>query len=71
MTGDHHHVLLSQQAYLWIKQKIISLELPPGAVIDETNLRVESGLGRTPIREALQRLASEKLVVVARGAACL
>jgi len=55
---------LSQQAYDCIKQKIVSLALPPGKVIDEANLREELGLGRTPIREALQRLALEKLVVI-------
>lgn len=55
---------LSQQAYDLIKQKIVSLALSPGEVIDETLLREELGLGRTPIREALQRLALEKLVVI-------
>lgn len=55
---------LSLQAYQAIKHKIVSLELPPGAVIDETALRKELGLGRTPIREALKRLALEKLVII-------
>lgn len=55
---------LSQQAYQAIKHKIVSLELPPGAVIDENALRQELGLGRTPIREALKRLALEKLVTI-------
>lgn len=55
---------LSQQAYEQIKQKIISLELPPGSVIDEAALREELGLGRMPIREALQRLSLEKLVEI-------
>lgn len=53
---------LKQKAYQAIKHKIVSLELPPGAVIDEAALIDELGLGRTPIREALQRLALEKLV---------
>jgi DNA-binding GntR family transcriptional regulator len=57
-------ISLSQQAYDCIKQKIVSLALPPGEVIDEASLRKELGLGRTPIREALQRLALEKLVVI-------
>lgn len=55
---------LSQQAHERIKRKIVSLELPPGAVIDEGSLRAELGLGRTPIREALQRLSQERLVVI-------
>lgn len=57
-------VSLSQQAYERIKRKIVSLELEPGQVIDESNLRAELNLGRTPIREALQRLALEKLVTI-------
>ncbi len=56
---------LSQQAYEAIKRQIVSLRLAPGAVIDENRLQIELDLGRTPIREALQRLAQEKLVVVA------
>ncbi len=55
---------LSQQAYERIRHKIIALDLPPGSVINETALREELGLGRTPIREALQRLALEKLIVI-------
>ena len=55
---------LSQAAYEAIKRKIVSLQLPPGSLIDETALREELGIGRTPIREALQRLALEKLVVI-------
>ena len=41
---------------------IISLELEPGEVINESDLQRRLKLGRTPIREALQRLAREKLV---------
>lgn len=55
---------LSQQAYDRIKRKIVYLELEPGAVIDEAALQEELALGRTPIREALQRLEKEKLVTI-------
>lgn len=55
---------LSQQAYKIIRNRIISLDLPPGAVINEADIRQELGLGRTPIREALQRLALERLIVI-------
>lgn len=55
---------LKQKAYEAIRHKIVSLELPPGAVIDESALIDELDVGRTPIREALQRLALEKLVVI-------
>ncbi|MDQ6774325.1 MAG: GntR family transcriptional regulator [Candidatus Dormibacteraeota bacterium] len=53
---------LSQDAYRRIREKIISLELTPGAVVEEARLRRELDIGRTPIREALQRLADESLV---------
>ena len=55
---------LSQTAYDLIRYKIVSLALPPGDVIDESALRAELGLGRTPIREALQRLSLEQLVTI-------
>ncbi|MCB0036579.1 MAG: GntR family transcriptional regulator [Anaerolineales bacterium] len=64
MNNDNQNLSLSQQAYHKIRHKIITLELVPGAVIDEASLRSELGFGRTPIREALQRLALEKLVTI-------
>lgn len=41
----------------------MSLELPPGTMIGEAELMERLGCGRTPLREALQRLAQEYLVV--------
>jgi DNA-binding GntR family transcriptional regulator len=54
----------TQQAYDKIKGRIITTQMRPGAVIQEAALMEELGLGRTPIREALQRLEVEKLVIV-------
>jgi DNA-binding GntR family transcriptional regulator len=54
----------TQHAYERIKERIITTQMPPGAVIQETVLMAELGLGRTPIREALKLLEAEKLVVV-------
>ena len=51
-----------ERAYLLIRDQIVTLRLAPGSVIGEAQLRQELGLGRTPIREALQRLAHENLV---------
>ncbi len=53
---------LALQAYEKIHEKIITMELEPGAHIDEKRLLEELGIGRTPIREALLRLASEFLI---------
>ena len=55
---------LSQQAYQRLRDMIVSLRLAPGALINEAALMDELSLGRTPIREALQRLAYEGLVVL-------
>ncbi len=40
------------------------LELPPGSAVSEAMLSARLGIGRTPIREALQRLARERLVQI-------
>src|SRR5260221_3341693 len=52
----------SEEAYLRIRERIVSLAMPPGSVVNEGRLRQELQIGRTPIREALQRLARENLV---------
>src|SRR5205809_7559668 len=52
----------SELAYVRILDRIVSLEMPPGSVVNEARLREELGIGRTPIREALQRLARENVV---------
>lgn len=56
--------LKRDQAYAMIRRAIIRLDLQPGSLIDETALSHQLGLGRTPIREALQRLMHEGLVAV-------
>ena len=43
---------------------IVTLELPPGAVVREESLQEQLGLGRTPIREALQRLVRDQFVSI-------
>lgn len=56
---------LSEKAYALIRRKIITLELPPLSPIDEQALMDDLELGRTPIREALHRLAAEDLIFFA------
>jgi DNA-binding GntR family transcriptional regulator len=55
---------LSARAYAEIRTKIVRLELAPGDVVREERLQAELGIGRTPIREALQRLARDQFVTV-------
>lgn len=56
--------LAGDRAYLAIRNLIVSLELAPGALIQEPALMEQLGFGRTPVREALRRLAQEQLVEV-------
>ena len=53
---------LAEQAYAAVERMIVTLELAPGALFSEGELAERVGIGRTPLREALQRLASERLV---------
>jgi DNA-binding GntR family transcriptional regulator len=55
---------LTEQAYRLIEEQIVTLRLKPGEVISEQLLSATCRIGRTPIREALQRLAREGLVVI-------
>ena len=54
----------ADRAYYAIRELIVTLELPPGAVVREPELTEQLGIGRTPVREALRRLAQERLVEV-------
>jgi DNA-binding GntR family transcriptional regulator len=55
---------LTEQAYYRLEEMIVTLELAPGAILSEQALSADLGIGRTPIREALQRLSREGLVLV-------
>lgn len=50
------------RVYTSLKSDILEMRLPPGFMIDETNLSSRFELSRTPIREALVRLAAEGLI---------
>lgn len=62
--GDLPDLTLTEKAYQQLEELITTLALPPGMVLSEQNLVQRLGIGRTPIREALQRLARDGLVVV-------
>jgi len=55
---------LTDRAYRHLEEMIVTLQLPPGSAVSETALSQRLGIGRTPIREALQRLARERLVTI-------
>jgi DNA-binding GntR family transcriptional regulator len=56
--------LLADRAYSDLRDRIVTLKIAPGEPIDEDLLGGELGIGRTPVREAIKRLALENLVTV-------
>lgn len=63
-TGPVKAESLTDRAYKQIEEMIVMLRLAPGEILSETSLAERLDIGRTPIREALQRLANESLVVI-------
>ncbi|TWT07219.1 GntR family transcriptional regulator [Planococcus sp. CPCC 101016] len=53
---------LADQAYEYIKKMIITGKLKPGQELPEEKLALELGISRTPLREALKRLAVDALI---------
>jgi DNA-binding GntR family transcriptional regulator len=56
--------LLADRAYVQLRDRIVTLRILPGAPIDEDSVGQELQMGRTPVREAIKRLALENLVAV-------
>ncbi|MEU9326714.1 GntR family transcriptional regulator [Streptomyces canus] len=53
---------LAERAYRAIRDRLVMLEIRPGAPINEEQLGQSLGVGRTPVREALKRLQYERLI---------
>ena len=58
---------LGDRVYRTLRDEIVFLELPPGAAVREADVARRLGVGRTPVREALQRLAMNYLVELLPG----
>lgn len=54
----------STRVHTWLRQAILAVELAPGAMIAESEIAARFGTSRTPVREALLRLADEGLVEI-------
>ena len=54
----------SDRAYRILADKIVSRKIPAGTKLVEENLARDLGISRTPVREALNRLAQDGLVVL-------
>ena len=52
----------AKQAYSYIKSKILSYELPPGAAISDNALAQELNMSRSPVREAIFMLTNDGLI---------
>ena len=51
---------LTQKAYREIRRLILRLDLAPGSFLNEGELQERLGIGRTPVREAIQRLTRQR-----------
>jgi len=58
---------LGDRVYRTLRDEIVFLELPPGTPVREVDVAKRLGVGRTPVREALQRLAMNYLVELLPG----
>ncbi len=56
--------LIAERAYLELRDRIVKLRFAPGTVLREDELMADLGIGRTPLREAVKRLALESFVAV-------
>jgi DNA-binding GntR family transcriptional regulator len=62
-TGSAAHTgSASNAAYARLRDLIANLDLPPGSALREADLQQQVGVGRTPLREAFQRLAHEGML---------
>ena len=55
---------LAEQAYRLLEEQLVTLRLAPGELIAEKDLMDMAGIGRTPVREAIQKLSAEGLLQV-------
>lgn len=52
---------LAEKAYTLLEEKLVTLQLVPGSLVSEGDLIEMTQIGRTPVREAIQRLAQQEL----------
>lgn len=63
-SGEKTMEPAAARAYRALERMIVTLELAPGSVATEGAMIERVGLGRTPVREAIQRLAQHDLFQV-------
>ncbi|MBU9689148.1 GntR family transcriptional regulator [Burkholderia multivorans] len=55
---------LAERAYALIRRDIVTMRLKPGAALNEADLVARTGIGRTPVHQAVHRLVLEGLLSV-------
>lgn len=55
---------MAETAYRLLEEQLVTLQFPPGEVVTEKHLMKRAGFGRTPVREAIQKLSAEGLLQV-------
>jgi DNA-binding GntR family transcriptional regulator len=58
------NVSLAEQAYRVLEECLVTLRFVPGEMVAEKELMDTTGIGRTPVREAIQKLSAERLLQV-------
>ena len=66
-TAEARPLSRKEVIYSTLRDRICSVEYPPGSVLRETELAQEFRISRTPIRHALTALEHDGLVVVKHG----
>ncbi len=64
MRDPRLYTTSADYVYQELRHKIITKQMKPGQRLPEVNIAVQMGVSRTPVREALRRLASEGLVLI-------
>lgn len=64
VAEDEGFSSLARKAYALLEEQLVTLQLVPGALVSEGDLIGRTGIGRTPVREAIQRLAYQELLQV-------
>ncbi len=67
MKLQDESISLTDAAIQIIRDRILDLTLAPGARIDDKLLMKQFGMGRTPAREAFNRIAAEGLIIIQRN----
>ncbi|MGF6568357.1 DNA-binding GntR family transcriptional regulator [Paraburkholderia sp. GAS333] len=62
--ADNTVASLAGQAYAFVKREIITMRLRPGEVLNEAELMARTGIGRTPVHQALHRLEHEGMLTI-------